>query len=173
MGDWNGLSGIDLAGLEEDKGGSSLPAGAHICVISKAEVGKTKNNKGHRLAVTLTSLDGAGQVVDYMNIHNSSAEAQEIGQRRLKTLLVRAGYSHPTPDIAKMKGLKVGVHVVQGADWHDDKGERRKGGGEPRSSNPYFAPSGQPASSPASSPAAPSGSDGFDDDIPFRQAHSS
>ena len=168
MSDWNGLSGIDLSGIEADKGGSTLAAGSHICRIADAEIKKTKNGKGHRLAVTLTSLDGAGQVIDYMNIHNASAEAQEIGQRRLKTMLVKAGYTHSTPDVAKMKGLKVGVHVVQGADWEDQTGERRKGGGEPRQNNPYFAAGDQPMATPVGvTSTASSGKDSFDNDIPF------
>ena len=62
---WNGLSGIDLGSIEEDTGSSTLSAGAHICRISDAELNKTKNGKGHRLAITLQSLDGGGQVIDY------------------------------------------------------------------------------------------------------------
>ena len=167
MSDWNGLAGIDLSGIEADKGGSTLAAGAHICRIADAEIKKTKNGKGHRLAVTLTSMDGSGQVIDYMNIHNASAEAQEIGQRRLKTMLVKAGYAHSTPDVVKMKGLTVGVHVIQGADWQDQTGERRKGGGEPRQNNPYFAAGDQPAAAPVGATSTSSGKDSFDDDIPF------
>ena len=168
MGSWNGLAAIDLGSIEEDKGGSTLAAGAHICRISDAELKKTKNGKGQRLAVTLTSLDGSGHVIDYMNVHNASAEAMEIGQRRLKTMLVKAGYTHSSPDIAKMKGLKVGVHVIQGADWHDNNGDRRKGGGEPRQSNPYFAPSeSAPTAAPVGATSTAAASDTFDDDIPF------
>jgi len=164
MSGWNGLAAIDLNAIEADKGGQTLPAGNHICRITNAELNKTKNGKGHRLAVTLTSLDGAGHVTDYMNVHNASSEAQEIGQRRLKTMLVKAGYTGANPDIAKMKGLKVGVHVVQGADWFDNTGERRKGGGEPRQNNPYFAASDAPAEATTE---APANNDKFDDDIPF------
>jgi|TARA_R110000822_G_scaffold273050_2_gene395580 hypothetical protein len=162
---WNGLAAIDLGSIEEDKGGSTLSAGAHVCRITDAELKKTKNGKGQRLAVTLTSLDGGGHVTDYMNVHNASVEAMEIGQRRLKTMLVKAGYTHSSPDIAKMKGLTVGVHVVQGDDWHDATGERRKGGGEPRSSNPYFAAGEVHAPVGVTSTASPAAS--FDDDIPF------
>jgi len=169
MSTWNGLQSIDLGGIEEDKGGSTLAAGAHICRITDAELKKTKNGKGQRLAVTLTSLDGAGHVTDYMNVHNASPEAQEIGQRRLKTMLVKAGYTHSSPDIAKMKGLKVGVHVVQGADWQDQTGERRKGGGEPRQSNPYYAPPSASNVTPigATSTSAAASDDDFGDEIPF------
>ena len=166
---WNGLSGIDLGSIEEDTGSSTLSAGAHICRISDAELNKTKNGKGHRLAITLQSLDGGGQVIDYMNVHNENEQATEIGLTRLKTLLIKAGYKHATPDVAKMKGLQVGVHVVQGEDWHDAKGERRKGGGEPRQRNAYFAPSEQVAAASASVAGSTSTSDtgGFDDQIPF------
>ncbi len=42
MGSWNGLAAIDLGSIEEDKGGSTLAAGAHICRISDAELKKQK-----------------------------------------------------------------------------------------------------------------------------------
>ena len=170
MSTWNGLGSIDLGNIEEDKGGATLAAGAHICRITDAELKKTKNGKGQRLAVTLTSLDGTGHVIDYMNVHNASAEAMEIGQRRLKTMLVKAGYTHATPDIAKMKGLQVGVHVIQGPDWQDTQGDTRKGGGEPRQSNPYYSPTSTSTAAPVgatSTSSAPAGNDNFDDDIPF------
>ena len=62
----------------------------------------------------------------------------------------------------------MGVHVVQGADWQDQTGERRKGGGEPRQNNPYFAAGDQPAATPVGvTSTASSGKDSFDDDIPF------
>jgi hypothetical protein len=167
---WNGLSSIDLGSIEADTSSTTLQAGAHICRITDAELNKTKNGKGHRLAVTLTSLDGSGHVIDYMNVHNESEVATEIGLTRLKTLLSKAGYSHATPDVAKMKGLKVGVHVVQGADWQDKSGETRKGGGQPRDRNAYFAPSDEAVAAVASAPTGATSTaknDSFDDDIPF------
>ena len=167
MSDWNGLGGIDLGSLEESKGGSTLPAGSHLCRITDAEMKKTASGLGHRLAVTLTSMDGSGQVIDYINVHNQNDQAQEIGQIRLKTMLVKAGYKHPTPDIAKMKGLTVGVHVVQGDDWTDKTGERRKGGGQPRDSNPYFAAANASSAPVGATTTAAAGKAGFDDDIPF------
>jgi|TARA_B110000908_G_C10140787_1_gene396692 hypothetical protein len=170
MSTWNGLGSIDLGNIEEDRGGATLAAGAHVCRITDAELKKTKNGKGQRLAVTLTSLDGAGHVTDYMNVHNASTEAMEIGQRRLKTMLVKAGYTHATPDIAKMKGLQVGVHVIQGPDWQDNQGDTRKGGGEPRQSNPYFSPSSASNVTPIgvmNTSSAPTDEDGFGDGIPF------
>jgi len=164
MMNWNGLGSINLAAIEEDRGGQTLAEGPHVCKITNAELNKTKNGKGHRLAVTLTALDGSGHVTDYMNVHNASSEAQEIGLRRLKTMLVKAGYSGASPDIAKMKGLMVGVHVVRGDDWTDKDGHARRGGGQPRQNNPYFLPSETPAQAPATEAAA---ANEFDDDIPF------
>ena len=120
------------------------------------------------MAVTLTSLDGSGHVMDYMNVHNESEVATEIGLTRLKTLLSHAGYTHSTPDVTKMRGLKVGVHVVQGDDWTDKSGERRKGGGQTRDRNAYFAPSDEVvAAAPTGATTTAAGKDSFDDDIPF------
>jgi hypothetical protein len=105
-----------------------------------------------------------------MNVHNESEVATEIGLTRLKTLLSKAGYSHATPDVAKMKGLKVGVHVVQGDDWQDKSGETRKGGGQTRDRNAYFAPSDEAVAAVAAAPTgatSTSKKDSFDDDIPF------
>lgn len=163
---WNGLASINLSEIEEDKGGQTLAEGPHVCRITNAELNKTKNGKGHRLAVTLTALDGSGHVTDYMNVNNPSDEAQEIGLRRLKTMLSKAGYTLPNPDINKMKGLSVGVHVVRGDDWTDREGNTRRGGGQPRQNSPFFAPSETPTTEGSASPAA-SGSKFDDDDIPF------
>jgi hypothetical protein len=164
---WNGLSSINLAEIEEDKGGQTLAAGSHVCSITDAELSKTKSGKGHRLSVTLTALDGSGYVVDYMNVNNPSEKAQEIGRIRLKTMLAKAGYSGTTPDIDRMRGLKIGVHVVRGEDWVDSMGETRQGGGVPRDSKPYFAPEGMAQMAAPQPPSSRPKAATFDDDIPF------
>jgi hypothetical protein len=107
--------------------------------------------------------DGGQKVNDRINIVNNSKEAVEIGRARLKHLLEMAGHPNPNQpkDVNSIKGLNVGVHVVDGADWADQEGMIRKGGGEPRRSAPYFKATASAAPSTAKD------DDGFGDGIPF------
>lgn len=160
---WQGFAALNLSGVDEEQGGRTLQEGDHICRISSAKLEKTANGQGIKLTVQLDGPNGA-YVRDVMNICNKSEQAQEIGRKRLKHLLIQAGHPNPNQpgDVQTMVGLFVGVHVVKGEDWTDQNGQRRNGGGEPRSMSPYYKAEGQMA--PAS---APRSVDSFDDPIPF------
>lgn len=147
MADWSGFGSLNLSGVEAEQGRRSLPPGSYVCRISKTEIKDTKDGRGKGLVVELSDVDGRGAVEDWINIYNRNEQTQEIGLKRLKSLLVSSG--HPSPDrpgdVKSLVGLTVGVHVEQGDDWTDRDGNKRKGGGKPRSSGAYYKPEGAPA----------------------------
>jgi hypothetical protein len=147
MADGWSFGSLNLAGVDPEQGRKSLPPGSYTCRITKSEIRDTKDGRGKGLVVELTDSNGTGAVEDWINVYNKNEQAMEIGQKRLKALLVSAG--HPNPDrpgdVKSMLGLHVGVHVEQGEDWTDKEGNKRKGGGKPRSSGAYFKPEGAPA----------------------------
>jgi hypothetical protein len=139
---FQGFNNLNLSGVEAEKGRSSLKPGSYICITKNSTVEDTNDKKGKKLVVELHAENGAGKVVDFINIYNRSEKAQEFGLKRLKALLVAGG--HPNPDhpgdVASINGLRVGVHVDEGEPWTDEKGVVRKGGGQPRQWGAYFAP---------------------------------
>lgn len=154
------FSSLDLTEVNQESGRRTLAAGDHSCRISDVEIKDTRSG-GKMLIIEMTG-DGGQKVNDRINIVNNSKEAVEIGRARLKHLLEMAGHPNPNQpkDVNSIKGLSVGVHVVDGADWADQEGMIRKGGGEPRRSAPYFK-----ATASSTSPAKDD--DGFGDGIPF------
>ena len=154
------FSSLDLTEVNQESGRRTLAAGDHSCRISDVEIKDTRSG-GKMLIIEMTG-DGGQKVNDRINIVNNSKEAVEIGRARLKHLLEMAGHPNPNKpsDVNSIKGLSVGVHVVDGADWADQEGMIRKGGGEPRRSAPYFK-----ATASSTSPAIDD--DGFGDGIPF------
>jgi len=154
------FSSLDLTEVNQESGRRTLAAGDHSCRISDVEIKDTRSG-GKMLIIEMTG-DGGQKVNDRINIVNNSKEAVEIGRARLKHLLEMAGHPNPNQpkDVNSIKGLSVGVHVVDGADWADNEGMIRKGGGEPRRSAPYFK-----ATASSTSPAKDD--DGFGDGIPF------
>lgn len=163
---WQGFATLNLCGVEEEQGSRTLPEGDHVCRISSAKLEKTVSGSGIKLVLQFDGLNG-GYVRDVINIANESAQATEIGRRRLKHLLIQA--NHPNPDqpgdVATMVGLIVGVHVAKGEDWRDDSGQIRSGGGMPRKNVPYFRAK-QDQSFTVTQP-RPAANDSFMDEIPF------
>lgn len=155
---------LDLSGAGFDTGGNTLKPGKHTVEITEAELKKTSTG-GY--AVRVKMENDQGYVQDFINVKNKSEQAQEIGRRRLHTLLHEAG--HPNPDkpgdIKSLEGLAVGVVVEQGEDWVDDKGETRSGGGKPARGKCYYAVEGGGQPKEPSQPGG--GSAGDDDEIPF------
>jgi hypothetical protein len=153
------FSTLNLSDVNGEQGRRSLEAGDHVCTITDAEMKETRNG-GSMLVIELTG-DTGQSVRDRINLANANPKTVEMGRARLKHLLEMA--NHPTPDkpqnIASMRGLHVGVHVVDGDDWTDANGMIRRGGGEPRNVAPYFHATG--------SEAAPTAGETFGDDIPF------
>ncbi|MGL4754926.1 MAG: hypothetical protein ACRCXB_21355 [Aeromonadaceae bacterium] len=164
---WQGFAALNLSNVEEEQGGRTLQVGDHICRITSAKLEKTASGKGMKLLVQFDGINGGGYVRDVINVFNPSAQATDIGRKRLKHLLIQAG--HPNPDqpgdVATMVGLIVGVHVVKGEDWKDETGQTRSGGGEPRNFSPYFKAEGAVTSAP-SKPSQAS-TPNWSDDIPF------
>lgn len=138
---WNGFGSIDLSDVEADAGKNKLRPGAYICRISDAEVKETKDQKGRMVYVKYTAIEGgSGDVEEYINVHNPSEQAQDIGLRRLKALLIACGHPNPNRpgDINTLKGKTVGVRVERDADWVNSNGEAMVGGPKVRRSGPYF-----------------------------------
>lgn len=155
---------LDLSGAGFDTGGNTLKPGKHTVEITDAELKKTSTGG---FAVRVKMENDQGYVQDFINVKNKSEQAQEIGRRRLHTLLHEAG--HPNPDkpgdIKSIVGLSVGVIVEQGEDWTDDKGEKRSGGGKPARGKCYYAVEG--GGQPQKEGQMQGASDSLDDSIPF------
>lgn len=173
MSDWNGFGGLDLSDVEAEK--ARLRPGAYICRITDAEVKATKDGKGRQVVVSYSDEGGGGEIQDWINVANPSADAERIGKQKLKALLIACG--HPSPDkpgdINTMKGRRVGVRVEQGEDYRDTvTNELKPGGAKVRRSGAYFLPDDttqvlgpSPVKPRSASPSQPRSV--FDDAIPF------
>lgn len=139
---------VDLTNVEAGKGRSSPKPGPHTMVVRNPEIVPTKA-KGRQLKIELVTLDGSSRTTDYITMAHPEAATNEkaamsvaIGKERLKDLLVNGG--HPNPNkpgsVKSLDGLIVGVNIVEGDPWTDDKGVVRKGGGKPAKSGAYFKP---------------------------------
>lgn len=173
MSEWNGFGGLDLSDVEAEK--ARLRPGAYICKITAAEVKATKDNKGRQVVVSFVSESGDGEIQDWINVANASADAERIGRQKLKSLLIACG--HPNPDkpgdVESIKGRRIGVRVEPGEDYRDAvTNELKPGGAKVRRSGAYFLPDdatqvlGPSAAKPRSAPPSQSRSV-FDDAIPF------
>jgi hypothetical protein len=167
MSAWNGFGGLNLSGIEaSDYVG--IPEGNHVVrsVDAKIEdVAGSKTNK--KLVVDFKEVGGPGRIRFQFNVFNTSAQAQDIGLRQLKSFLVSG--KHPTPDnprdVSTLKGLTVGVTVAPGKPYMKD-GKERVNNEIKRFFNPNELDSDEaPTSRAAPAPAA--SEDNFDDDIPF------
>ena len=96
---------------------SAKPSRQEIMRLRLLKQSSKHKSGGKALYVKLENDDGQ-YVTDYLNfVHKTSQQAVDIGKRRMKEMLVCGG--HPTPDkpgsVEKIKGLKLGARVVQGA----------------------------------------------------------
>ena len=108
------FSELDLSGIEEARGVSILQPGTYDVRVLTAEWQEMNNGNGHQVMVELEDTAGTGTIRHWINVHHkTSKQAQEIGQRQLKSLLQFGG--HPNPDkpgdISSLRGLIVGAVV--------------------------------------------------------------
>ena len=129
MSGWNGFGDLDLANIAADEGGSRrLEVGEYLvkCVEAKVETIGESNNR--RVVADLQDTGGKGDIRVNFNVFHSSAEAQEIGLRQLKSFLTASGHSNPDKpgDISSLKGLECKVYVGMGKPWRDRSGVERQ-----------------------------------------------
>ncbi len=120
----NGFGSLNLSNVETE-GAARLKAGVHDVVVGEAEYRANKAGTGSLVAVRLTSLDtGACQLVSF-NVQHQNTEAQEIGQKQLKTFLIAAG--HPSPnnpgDIRSLNGLSLKLVVEENGTYQGSDGK--------------------------------------------------
>ncbi len=155
------FSSLDLSGIDT-QGDGALAPGKYEASIKSAAMQPTKNGKGKMLVVEY-AVPGEGAIREWMTIFHESDQTARISRERLKTMLVHAG--HPNPDkpgdVATLKGLKVGINVVEGDKWTDDQGQLRDGGSKIKRSGAYFSLSS------GTSDAAAEAKTELDDEIPF------
>lgn len=161
---WNGFGNLDLSGVTPDDF-APLKDGEYILRSTDAEIKTGTNNIDKRLVVSFTDTGGAGSIKHGFNIvHKGSAQAQEIGQKQLKSFLVAGG--HPSPDrpgdMETLKNLTVRVYVGKGKPYVGNDGQQRQNQEIKRFILPEGA-GGAPAGGSSSS--APSRD--IDDQIPF------
>ncbi|MDG1415949.1 MAG: DUF669 domain-containing protein [Alphaproteobacteria bacterium] len=149
------LSSVDI------QGSSILSPGQYEASIKSAAMQPTKNGKGSMLVVEYT-VPTEGEIKDWMVLFHESDQTARIAREKLKTMLTHAG--HPNPDkpgdVSSLKGLKVGINVVEGDKWTDDQGNVRDGGSKLKRSGAYFSLS-------SSAPATPEAKTDLNDEIPF------
>lgn len=146
----------------ETQGEGGLEPGRYVATIAEAKMVPTKSGTGRMVEVKLV-VPGQGAITDRINTYNPNEIAQRIGRERLKTLLTYSGHPNPNRpgDVASMRNRKVGIVVVKGEDWTNDRGERRPGRAELKKSGAYFKPEGDSGEAEAKSPST------LDDEIPF------
>ena len=91
--------GFDLTNIEpEESRGGCLPAGTYTATIEKADKKESVNkatSKYLSIQYKVCDMESRNGAVffDSVNIHNESEQAQEIGRKRLKSMLVACGAS--------------------------------------------------------------------------------
>ena len=82
------FSELDLSTVTEAKGVSILQPGTYDVRVANAEWQEMNNGNGHQVMVELEDVGGGGSIRHWINVHHkTSKQAQEIGQRQLKSLL--------------------------------------------------------------------------------------
>ena len=144
---------IDLSGLNVMTDGFAKP-GYQVATVTKAEIKVVAN--GARMIYLDLQSEAGGKGNDRFTIQHpkastdeKAAKAQEIGLRKLKTLLTHgtpaAGRPSLDPNafkgVSTLLGVRVGVLFVQAADFIGNKGDTMKGGIEVTSKGrPYYKP---------------------------------
>jgi hypothetical protein len=128
MSDWNGFGSLDLSSVAEDTGVVRLEPGEHEVECVDAKIESAASNQNNKVVKADFKSKAGGQIRVNFNVFHSSAQAQEIGQRQLKSFLT-AG-NHPNPDkpgdIGTLKGLSCKVVVGLGKPWIGQDGRERQ-----------------------------------------------
>lgn len=134
-----------------------IPAGVYLAHVTDSEVKPTKAGSGEYIAMTLEILDGqykGRKVFTNINVRNSNATAEQIGQKALSQLCHAVGVLQLT-DTAQLHGRPFRAKVtIRKDDGYGDKNEVR--GFE--SASATAAPAGAPAQAqpaPTQAPRAP------------------
>ena len=109
------LSSIDWSVIPEEKAFGPLPAGDYNCSIDAAEVKQTKTADGAYIAIKwkVVSGDCAGRFIfDNVTIHNSNAQAVQIGLSRLKRIAAICGMDK-LDNIESLNGKIFSLSIVE------------------------------------------------------------
>jgi hypothetical protein len=107
---WEGLEGLDLAGVEVSQQ-KILGPGKHVVTITDAKIVSNENTKTHQLELSYENSDGNLRQWIVLN-HPTSEMAVKIGKEQLKKLLLMTGHdgeTAPSPDYFKGKDVGIGV----------------------------------------------------------------
>lgn len=80
---------FDSTTVEPNSAYEPIPAGDYIVVVTDSDVKQTKTGSGEYLQVTLEIVEGqfkGRKIFDRLNIRNTNATAQTIGQQQLSGL---------------------------------------------------------------------------------------
>lgn len=89
--------GFDLTNVSvEENLGGCLPAGTYTAKIERVEKRVSKTNANNKYLNVMYKVSGMASrngavFFDTVNIHNESEKAQDIGRKRLKSMMVSAG----------------------------------------------------------------------------------
>jgi hypothetical protein len=149
---------IDLSGLKTMTDGMTKP-GYHVVEIAKAEI-KVAATGARMVYLDFRAQDGTKSSDRFTIQHprattdEKAAKAQEIGLRKLKTLLTYgvapAGRPPLDPNsfkgVSTLLGVTVGTLIVKGPDFQGNDGTTKTGGAEVTGyGRPYFKPEEIPA----------------------------
>jgi hypothetical protein len=140
MNNWTNFGDLDLSGVEESK--SRLQPGRYLVECKEAKVEQIEGTKNRRVVATFEDIDGVGDIRMNFNVHHENEQAQEIGQRQLKTFLTVSGHKNPNKpgDIGTLRGLRCGIVVDLGKPWTDKDGKKRQNSEIKAFYNPDAAP---------------------------------
>lgn len=89
--------GFDLRNVDvEDSKNNPLPVGTYTAKIEKVEKRESKNNSANKYLNVMYKVTGMekrnGAVFfDIVNVYNQNEQAQNIGRKRLKSMLIASG----------------------------------------------------------------------------------
>jgi hypothetical protein len=132
MSDWNGFGDLDLKNVATDDRPEYAPilgVGEYTVTCNSAEVQTIEGTNNKKLVLNFVDNDGQGEIRANLNISHTSAMAQDIARRQLKSFLESSG--HPTPDkpgdVATLTGLQCKIKVGKQKPWTNKEGNKVEG----------------------------------------------
>ena len=159
MSNWSGFGDLDLSSVELGEMTARAPVldvGKYTATCKEAKIEQVGDSNNRKLVLLFVDDGGAGQIRANLNIAHTSAQAQEIARRQLKSFLVAAGHKNPDQpgDVESMQGLKCEIVVGLAKPWTNRDGETIKDMKEVKYFNPLPNSGGEESAN-------------LDDDIPF------
>ena len=136
-----------------------IPVGDYVSQIIESDVVPTKAGAGKIAKFTHEIIEGqftGRKVFDNVNFQNPSAQAQLIGQQRMKAYCEAVGHVGPLTDTEALefKPMRIKVGMSKAQDGYDAKNEIKTV--KPYSAGALPAGKAAPTSTPRSAPPTPS-----------------